>query len=244
MSTNIIASTNTSVNISVTSLKRGKVHSLSIPDLRNKKKVLRTIKLTVRESEDTDTKHSFHIAELKIVSNGKILWTVSPTLLNRLEDQIEVLDPYSLDNATNLILQIRPTSDCDGVDLVLEYGEHDGYPLYHNECSSKNVDDRHNFLENLVKEMSKIQVTKIDLLVNSPNIELLKITDPYMVNGNSYQINVKKENEGQFPIVGEIFEVELNNISDLSRANLDFFDSENKTVFPELVGAIIWGFSL
>jgi len=227
------------VQIRLIGLKRGKLETLSLPDLRGSSKVLRVINVDVRHSEEAreKLKHCLHSVELKLVSNGNILTTISPALLRRLDNKVAIQDHFSIDNANNLTLQVKPLVDCDYLEMNLEYHHHNGYPLYHNEWTLLNSDDRLKFFETLVREAKKMNLVKIDLTVNDEMVKTIKISDPFTIDGESYQIEINSCQNGQFTLNGPI------NLSDLIRAKLEFIDDSGSKVNPNLLGLVIWGYN-
>lgn len=219
------------VEINLSALKRSKTETCNLPDLKNKKRVLRTITF---HPGVQDSDKSLYPIEVKL-SSSVHNQSVSSILLNLNKGNLEILDRYSNDNASNLNLQIKPFVDIGSLKILLTYENHEGYPLYHNETTLANMDDRTKFLENLVKEAKKIEVTKIVLITNLPDIQFIKIRDPYLIDGNAYQLNIERNLEGHFS-------VETDNISELSRGNLEFITSNGELAYPNIIGVSISGF--
>ena len=228
------------VEINLTSLRKGKIETLYLPDLRHRGLVPRRILVKSFDTGETKLSHSLYPFEFKLTSNGNILWTVSATILNRSYGNLRIYDTYTIDNANNLTLLLKPLIDLDTLDLILIYDEHTGYPLFHNEYCILNNEDRTKFLENLVKEVKKVEGCRVDLLLES-GVSKVVLSDPYTVGGESYNYQVDRDSELEGVFLLPL--AKIANINDLLRSKLEFKCSSGNNVNPNLIGLVIWGFS-
>ena len=220
------------VKISVPELKKSQSVTFKLPDYRSKRFLLDRVTI-VSSGNNWD---------LKITSRGNIFLNCSKSLLLFYENSLEMKHFGIVADQSDLLMQLKSLSGNEECYILLEYTASMGLPKFYSEFSIRQPSDRESLMEQVVKEIKKLEVSKIHFLVFDKDVTKINLTDPYRVDDNeSYQYSLDAEHRNGISVFCLDFREDID-VDRLSRMSVQCYNSSRSEVYPGQIGVIVFGF--